>query len=151
VSAAIPQEQPAPARNPLKPGSHAPTEPDADACLSAAEQMLAEVVSGARGAWPHACAWLIRLALEASLTRFWESACPPVAHCRSHRAQFLLLPQYLDPAVARRAYQAWAVLSRAGHHHSYELGLTSAELSALHDEVAAIMAVLRDTGSAERA
>jgi hypothetical protein len=105
--------------------------------------MLADVIAGARGTWPLACAWLLRLALESELTRFWQSACPPAAECRSHRALFLLLPWYVDPAAAHRAALAWAALSRAGHHHCYELGLTASELGYLRDEVRDIITILR--------
>lgn len=121
--------------------------PDAEAYLAAASRMLADVVAGARGTWPRACAWLIRLALESELTRFWQSACPPVARCRSHRAQLLLLPRYADPATGRRATHAWAALSRASHHHSYELGLTATELGHLRDEVRDIVTLLRTSVS----
>lgn len=113
-----------------------------EAYLAAADRLLTDVVSGARGTWPRACAWLIRLALETELNLFWESACPPVAGCRSRRAQFLLLPRYADRDTGRRADQAWAALSRAGHH-SYELGLTATELRLLKDEVVAVSRALR--------
>lgn len=114
-----------------------------DAYLTAADRLLADVIAGARGTWPRACAWLIRLALETTLVTFWESACPPVARCRSRRAQFLLLPRYCDLEISRRATQAWATLSQAGHHHAYELGLTAAELRWLRNETQAIITGLR--------
>ena len=114
-----------------------------DAYLAAADRLLTDLISGARGTWPRACAWLIRLALESALTTFWESACLPVAACRSRRAQFLLLPRYCDPEISHRAALAWATLSQAGHHHAYELGLTAAELRRLRDEVQAVIPSLR--------
>jgi hypothetical protein len=117
------------------------------AYLAAADRLLTDVISGARGTWPRACAWLIRLALESALTTFWESACPPVAACRSRRAQFLLLPRYCNPEISHRAELAWATLSQAGHHHAYELGLTAAELWRLRDEVHAIIPSLQPAGA----
>jgi len=111
--------------------------------LAASERLLTQVIAGTRGTWPRACAWLIRLALESELTRFWSTACPPVADCRSYRAQFLLLPLYADPGLARRAHHVWATLSQAGHHHAYELGLTAAELRQLLDDTTEITAALR--------
>jgi hypothetical protein len=114
-----------------------------DAYLAAADRLLTDVIAGARGAWPRACAWLIRLALETALVTFWETACPPVAGCRSHRAQFLLLPRYCTPELSHRADQAWASLSQAGHHHAYELGLTAAELRRLRAETRDIITGLR--------
>jgi hypothetical protein len=115
----------------------------ADTYLAAADQLLTQVVPGARGTWPRACAWLIRLALEAELAMFWSAACPAVGHVRSRRAQLLLLPRYSTRDLARRASQAWAALSRGGHHHSYELALTATELRHLRDEVAAVIDCLR--------
>jgi hypothetical protein len=88
-----------------------------------------------------------RLALETALTTFWESACLPVAACRSRRAQFLLLPRYCNPEISHRAELAWATLSQAGHHHAYELGLTAAELRRLRDEVQAIIPSLQPAGA----
>jgi len=117
----------------------------ADAYLAAAERSLAEVSPGARGTWPRACAWLTRLALETALDDFWAVVSPPVAKCRSRRAQLLLLGEHVSPDVARRANHAWNSLSRAGHHHSYELALTAQELHALGTEVTEVVARLRAT------
>jgi hypothetical protein len=125
------------------------TAPAPEAYLAAADRLLTDTVSGTHGTWPRACAWLIRLALETELTRFWEAACPPAAGCRSRRAQFLLLSRYAGPETSRRAEQAWSALSRAGHH-GYEMGLTAAELRSLTDEVAAVLAALRLAGQQPR-
>lgn len=116
---------------------------NADTYLAAADKLLTQVVAGARGTWPRACAWLIRLALETELAVFWSTACPPVVHVRSRRAQLLLLPRYSTRELTRRASHAWVALSRGGHHHSYELALTAAELRHLRNEVAAVIDGLR--------
>lgn len=113
--------------------------------LTASQQLLTHVIAGARGTWPRASAWLIRLALESELAQFWRRTCPPAADCRSHRAQFLLLPHYTDPSLARRAHHTWATLSQGGHHHAYELGLTAAELTQLLDDATEIVTALRAT------
>lgn len=128
------------------PGQPRQEQANADGYLAASRQLLTQVIAGARGTWPRACAWLIRLALESELTRFWLSSCPPAADCRSHRAKFLLLPRYAEPSLARRAHQAWATLSHAGHHHAYELGLTAAELRRLLDDTTEIITALRASG-----
>ena len=125
------------------PGQPRQTQADADAYPAASQQLLTQVIAGARGIWPRACAWLTGLALESELTRFWLKACPPAAQCRLYRAQFLLLPQYAQPSLARRAHQTWARLSVAGHHHACELGLTAAELSRLLDDSTEIITALR--------
>ncbi len=131
--------------------SHRPSSPQqpgqsqarTDEYLAASQQLLTQVIAGARGTWPRACAWLIRLALESELTHYWTTTCPPAAECRSHRAQFLLLARYAEPSLARRAHQVWATLSHAGHHHAYELGLTAAELRQLLDDTTEIITALR--------
>lgn len=107
--------------------------------LDAADHLLAHVVPGVHGAWPRACAWLMRLALETELAAFWEVCCPEVGQCRSRRAQLLLLPHYCTRELGQRAMHAWVSLSRAGHHHSYELALTAAELRDLRVEVATVI------------
>ena len=109
--------------------------------LVAADRMLSEIVPGARGTWPRACAWLTRLALESALDTYWASVEPAVAECRSRRAQLLLLRER-KPDLARRADYAWTALSRAGHHRGYEVALTAPELRALGAEVASIVAAL---------
>jgi hypothetical protein len=52
-------------------------------------------------------------------------------------------PRYCNPQISYRAHLAWATLSQAGHHHSYEVGLTAAELRRLRDEVQALIPRLR--------
>jgi hypothetical protein len=121
----------------------------ADMYLSAADKLLTQLVPGTRGTWPRACAWLIRLALETELTAFWAaSRQPEIGACRSRRAQLLLLPRYSTRELGRRASHAWGALSRASHHHSYELALTAAELRHLRDEVVALIAGLREANRA---
>ncbi|MGH7462651.1 MAG: hypothetical protein ACREMA_16710, partial [Longimicrobiales bacterium] len=52
----------------------------------------------------------------------------PVSKC-SARAQLLCLPDYLRQGdLATRVSYAWTGLSRACHHHVYELPPTAAEL-----------------------
>jgi hypothetical protein len=110
--------------------------------LAAADRLLTEVVPGARGTWPRACAWLIRLALEAALDEYWATTNPPVQACRSRRAQLLMLREHVPIDLARRAEYAWVSLSRAGHHHGYELALSVTEIASLRAEVQAVLAAL---------
>jgi hypothetical protein len=125
-----------------------PGEGRSQSYLAAADQLLTEMIAGARGIWPRACAWLIRLALEEELTRFWTRVCPPVAGCTSQRAKLLMLTAYASPDTCHRASHGWAVLSHAGHHQAYELGLTSTELRRMLDDVVAITAALRAEAAA---
>jgi hypothetical protein len=81
------------------------------------------------GLWPRAAALLTRQALEASLDQLWRARAPGV-ELASARAQLLCLPKYLgDPALAGRVSYAWTGLSRACHHHAYELPPSSSELA----------------------
>ncbi|PWU52341.1 hypothetical protein DLJ47_19080 [Micromonospora sp. S4605] len=111
-------------------------------CLDAADKLLTSVVRGTRGAWPRACAWLLRLALEAAMDDYWRRSRPEVASMRARSPQFLILDRDAGRQVAARAGYAWAALSRAGHHHCYELGLTAGELRRLRDTVATVISDL---------
>lgn len=111
-------------------------------CLDAADQLLTSVVRGTRGAWPRACAWLLRLALEAALDEYWLRVQPEVAAMRARSPQFLILDRYAGRPIAARAGYAWSALSRAGHHHCYELGLTAGELRRLREMVATLISDL---------
>jgi len=98
--------------------------------LEMAHGLLRRADPATAGLWPRVSALLARRALEASVARLWErhsldlSACPV-------RAQLICLRSYLgDPDLAARTSHAWAALSRACHHHPYELAPTSAELRA---------------------
>jgi hypothetical protein len=114
--------------------------------LAAADQMLrGDGVLGstavAAGWWPRAAACLIRLALEDGIDRYWQRAQPPVAACGRGRTKQLMLRGRRGPGpdVALRVSFAWAALSRATHHHCYELAPTAAELRRLHREVSYLL------------
>jgi hypothetical protein len=95
--------------------------------LNEADQLLARSTADTRGCWPRACAWLIRLALEETLDQYWARILPEAALCPM-RPQLLLLPSCAGTSTAERARDAWTGLSRAAHHHAYELAPTAAEL-----------------------
>jgi hypothetical protein len=80
------------------------------------------------GLWPRASALLANRALEATVHRLWEKRRLDLYAC-SMRIQLICLRMYLgDPDLAARAGHAWSALSRACHHHPYELAPTAAEL-----------------------
>jgi hypothetical protein len=108
---------------------------DAYRRLAVADRILRDPVLVEDGAWPRACTWLIRLAFEHSVDDFWKSHSPAIAAVRSRRAQLLTLSRTIDPDLGRRATELWHTLSRAAHHHAYELSPTGAELRSWHDEV----------------
>ena len=120
-----------------------------ESLLAEADRLLVAVVPGTRGRWPRACAWLIRLALEQALDRYWASVLPEAAAC-GMRAQLLLLPAYAPGETARRAREAWTGLARATHHHPYELAPTAAELRTWHDQVTNLLVDLAASRPGDR-
>jgi hypothetical protein len=80
--------------------------------------------------WPRVSALLAGQALEATLRRLWERQALDLPGC-SMRTQLICLRTYLgDPDLAARTAHAWSALSRACHHHPYELAPTATELQA---------------------
>jgi hypothetical protein len=108
---------------------------DAYRRLAVADRILRDPELVEDGAWPRTCTWLIRLAFEHSLDDFWKAHSPAIAAVRSRRAQLLTLSRTIDPDLGRRATELWHTLSRAAHHHAYELSPTGAELRSWHEEV----------------
>jgi hypothetical protein len=87
--------------------------------------------------WPRAVAFLGRQALEEAMDDFWRAAAPGVQQASRH-AQLLCLGAYISDAQAvSRTRYAWSALSRACHHHAYELPPTAAELEDLLEAVGA--------------
>ena len=111
-------------------------------CLEIADRMLSGGIDGTRGVWPRACAWLLRYELEAAMDRYWQRVCPTIGQARAQRPKLLLLVHYAGPDVGHRAGFLWWALSRAGHHHSYQLGITPAELTRLRTELNDVVALL---------
>jgi hypothetical protein len=111
--------------------------------LAEVERLLVAPARGTRGLWPRASAWLLRLALESALDDYWTKTAPAVAACPSRRSQNLMLSRYIGATAARRVAMLWWSLSRAGHHHSYELALTAGELTHLHAEVREVVLFLQ--------
>jgi hypothetical protein len=76
------------------------------------------------------------------MNRYWARVCPDIGRTTVQRPKLLLLAHYAGPDLGRRAYYLWTVLSRAGHHHPYELGITVAELTRLRTELIDIVTLL---------
>jgi len=101
---------------------------DAAELLEEARGLLSRSSPETAGLWPRAAALLGRQALEAALDDLWRAKKLTLATC-STSAQLLCLREYLgDPDLAGRAAQAWGALSRACHHHPYELAPVAGEL-----------------------
>ena len=96
--------------------------------LAMAEGLLRRADPTTAGLWPRASALLALQALEASVLRLWQRRALDLEGC-SMRTQLICLRSYLEDAkLAARTGHAWSALSRACHHHAYELGPTAGEL-----------------------
>jgi hypothetical protein len=101
------------------------------ALLAEARRLLDDTSTGTVSVWSRAAAMLARQALEETLRRYWLRTAPGVERL-SMRAQLSCLRAYLTaPALAADVAFAWHALSRATHHHPYELDPTRDELSSL--------------------
>jgi hypothetical protein len=96
--------------------------------LDDARDLVERAGAGPVGVWPRAAALLGRRAIEEALDRLWAKRAPGMERA-SARAQLACLPDYVsDRTLAADVAYAWASLSRACHHHSYELAPTASEL-----------------------
>jgi hypothetical protein len=101
---------------------------DARALLDMADGLLGRAEPATAGLWPRASAILGLEALEAALQRLWTNGGLDLQGC-TMRTQLICLRRYLDDgALAARSGHAWSALSRACHHHPYELAPTAVEL-----------------------
>jgi hypothetical protein len=99
-----------------------------DDLLDMADGLLRRADPATAGLWPRVSALLALEALEASLVRLWDRHELEFHGC-SMRTQLICLRSYLEDAgLAARAGHAWSALTRASHHHAYELAPTSGEL-----------------------
>jgi hypothetical protein len=96
--------------------------------LHIADGLLRRADPDTAGLWPRVSALLALQALEASVGRLWLRHTLEFHGC-SMRAQLICLRSYLDDTpLAARIGHAWSALSRACHHHPYELAPTAGEL-----------------------
>ena len=104
--------------------------------LRAARDLLQRPDPHTAGIWPRATALLVRQALENALDDLWRLRAPGLERC-SMKAQLLCLPAYLrgDDDLSARVSYAWSGLSRACHHHAYELPPAAVELAAWTETV----------------
>ncbi|MEV4656448.1 hypothetical protein [Micromonospora sp. NPDC049301] len=118
--------------------------------LSAASELLLHPPSSMRHCWLRGSACLTRLALEQGLRHYWDQVAPSVVD-RPMRNQLLVLPTFAGAEAASTARTAWHGLSRAMHHHTYELAPTVAELRGWHQDVTALLPQLELAGPTGRA
>lgn len=111
-----------------------------DRRLAVADRLLREPELVEAAVWPRACTWLIRIAVEHAVDGYWARTIPAVA-TTNRRAQFVVL-RHREPDVGPAAEELWSRLSRAAHHHAYELAPTASELRTWHGEAERVAAVL---------
>ena len=98
--------------------------------VSAADALIEIPQGSSAGLWPRTAAVLGRQAIEGALRQYWRLREPGVERCSIH-AQMLCLVAYLgNRDLAQQTYATWSALSRACHHHPYELTPTADELRA---------------------
>jgi hypothetical protein len=111
--------------------------------LAMAKQLLARADADTAGVWPRAAALLARQALEQGLDAYWSERGMPLQFFGT-RQQLICLREYIgDDVLAGRACHAWSSLTRACHHHPYELPPGHAELERSLEIVSEALAATR--------
>ena len=118
--------------------------------IAMARDLLERASPTTAGLWPRAAALLARNALEMGVDEYWTRKRIPLEPCPTF-TQLLCLREYLDDAdLAGRVHHAWNALSRACHHHPYELAPTAGELERLFETVTEFLTVeSKESGSKE--
>lgn len=107
-------------------------------CLAAADALLAPAATTAAGARNRAAAFLLRMALEEALRRYWDRVCPDINRCGAHMRS-LCLEFYGGAGISGPWSACWNALSRACHYHGYDLTPSAVELRARRAEAAEIV------------
>ncbi|MBF6210964.1 hypothetical protein IU433_10625 [Nocardia puris] len=113
--------------------------------FDAVDRLLDGQVTAAGGVWSRATAWILRLALEQAVDELWAREAPELTRCPM-RAQLVALRVYTTPEVAAQVAAVWAALSRAAHHHDYELAPSVTELRRWREQTAAVAEALAGHG-----
>ena len=96
--------------------------------LAMARQLLARASPETAGLWPRAAALLGRQALERSVDDYWTARQIPLASLPTLQQLICLREYHADAELAGRVHHAWNALSRACHHHPYDLPPSAGEL-----------------------
>lgn len=111
--------------------------------LALASSLLSRADAATAGLWPRAAAVLARQALEAALDGFWAARKLAFDARSGRKQQLICLREYLaDKDAAGRAHHVWQALSRACHHHAYELPPTAVELHGWIEDVRGVAGAL---------
>lgn len=96
--------------------------------LAGARQLLSRQDAATAGLWPRASALLARQALEQAVDRYWAEKGIALDRCSARAKLICLGERHEDRDLAALVGHAWQALSRACHHHPYELAPTASEL-----------------------
>ena len=118
--------------------------------LSMARQLLARASPETVGLWPRAAALLGRQALERSIDDYWTARQIPLASLPTLQQLICLREYHAEPELAGRVHHAWNALSRACHHHPYDLPPSAGELQGWLETVEAWLSAAAKTGGAIR-
>jgi hypothetical protein len=108
---------------------------DTRAVLQLARDLLNRADPSTAGLWPRAAALLTRQALEEAVDAHWRARQLPLDSLPTQSQLVCLRMMTSDGSLPARLHEAWGALSRACHHHPYELAPTAAELSTWIDVV----------------
>ena len=103
---------------------------DTQATLQLARDLLSRADPATAGLWPRAAALLIRQALEEAVDAYWTQRQVPLESVSTHTQLVCLRMMTADAVLPGQLHSTWGALSRACHHHPYELAPTVEELAA---------------------
>ena len=102
---------------------------DTAATLELARDLLRRADPSTAGLWPRAAALLIRQALEEAVDDYWRVRQFPLDSLPTQVQLVCLRMLSADRTQPVQLHEAWGALSRACHHHPYELSPTAGELA----------------------
>lgn len=116
--------------------------------LHSATQVLDRPDFPMNGAWPRAVAFLARQALEEALGEYWDRTLLGMRQT-TYRTQLTCFRTVgNDRDLGEEVAVAWAFLTRACHHHPYELAPTASELENWLRTVERLVARIQSADSA---
>jgi hypothetical protein len=101
---------------------------DTHAVLELARDLLSRADPATAGLWPRAAALLIRQALEEAVDAYWTERQLPLDSLPTQAQLVCLRMMTPDGPLPAQLHETWGALSRACHHHPYELSPTAGEL-----------------------
>jgi hypothetical protein len=106
-----------------------PAVTDTQATLQLARDLLSRVDPSTAGLWPRAAALLIRQALEEAVDAYWTTRQLPLESVSTQTQLVCLRMMTPEGPMPAQLHSTWGALSRACHHHPYELAPTAGELA----------------------